>query len=81
MMPLNYGAVEDFWESPGLQGDQTGQSWRKSIWIFIGRTDAEAKVPILWPLDIKSWLTEKDPDAVKDWRQNKKRIAEDEMVR
>ena len=47
-------------------------------WIFIGRTDAEAEVPILWLPDAKSWLIGKDPDAGKDWRQ-KKRVAEDEM--
>ena len=40
--------------------------------IFIGRTDAEAEVPILWPPDAKSWLIRKDPDAGKDWRQKKK---------
>ena len=38
-------------------------------WIFIGRTDVEAKTPILWPPDVKKWLTGKDPDAGKDWRQ------------
>ena len=48
-------------------------------WIFIGRTDAEA--PILWPLNTKSWLTGKDPNAGKDWRQKEKGAAEDEMVR
>ena len=48
-------------------------------WIFIGRTDAEAKTPILWPLDAKSWLTGKDPDAGKNWRQEKG-MTEDEMV-
>ena len=48
-------------------------------WIFIGRTDAEA--PILWPLNAKSWLTGKDPNAGKDWRQKEKGAAEDEMVR
>ena len=37
-------------------------------WIFIGRTDAEAETPILWPQDAKNWLTGKDPDAEKDWR-------------
>ena len=37
-------------------------------WIFIGKTDAEAEVPILWSLDLKSWLTGKDPDAGEDWR-------------
>ena len=36
-------------------------------WIFIGRIDAEAEVPILWPPDLESWLTGKDPDAGKDW--------------
>ena len=38
-------------------------------WIFIGRTDAEAETPILWPPDAKSWLTRKDPDAGRDWRR------------
>ena len=47
-------------------------------WIFIGRTDAEA--PILWPPDVKSRLTRKDPDAGKDWGQEEKWMAEDEMV-
>ena len=42
-------------------------------WIFIGRTDAEA--PILWPPDAKNWLIWKDPDAGKDWRQEKKRMT------
>ena len=41
-------------------------------WIFFGRTDAEAEAPILWPPDVKSWLTGKDSDAGKDWRQEKK---------
>ena len=49
-------------------------------WIFIGRTDAEAKTPILWPRDAKSWLIWKDPDAGKEWRQEGKGTAEDEMV-
>ena len=38
-------------------------------WIFIGRTDAEAETPILWPPDVKSWLIGKYPDAGKDWGQ------------
>ena len=50
------------------------------FWIFIGRTDAEAEAPILWPPDVKNWLTGKDPDAGKDWRQDKKGTTEDEMV-
>ena len=49
-------------------------------WIFIGRADTEAKTPILWPPDVKNWLIEKDPDAGKDWRQEKKEMTEDEMV-
>ena len=48
------------------------------LWIFIGRTDAEA--PILWPLDVKSWLTGKDFEAGNDWRQEEKRATEDEVV-
>ena len=49
-------------------------------WIFIGRTDAEAETPILWPPDAKSWLIWKDPDAGKDWRDEEKGTTEDEMV-
>ena len=48
--------------------------------IFIGRTDAEAETPILWPPDGKNWLTGKDPDDGKDWRQEEKGMTEDEMV-
>ena len=48
-------------------------------WIFIGRTDAEAEAaPILWPSNMKSWLTGKDPDVGKDWGQEKE-MTEDEM--
>ena len=49
-------------------------------WIFIGRTDAEAETLILCPPDVKNWLTGKDPDDGKDWRQEAKRTAEGEMV-
>ena len=48
-------------------------------WIFIGRTDAEVEVPLLWPPDVKSWFIGKDPDAGKDWRQEKG-MAEGEMA-
>ena len=48
-------------------------------WIFIGRTDAEAEPPILWPTDVKNWLIWKDPDAGKDWRQEEKGMTLDEM--
>ena len=50
-------------------------------WIFIGRTDAEAEAPILWPSDMMSWLVGKGLDARKDWGQKEKGMAEDEMVR
>ena len=49
-------------------------------WVFFGRTDVEAETPVLWPLDAKSWLIWKDPDAGKDWRQEEKGMTEDEMV-
>ena len=49
-------------------------------WIFIGRTDAEAETPILWPPEAKNWLIGKDPDAGKDWRREEKGMTEDEMV-
>ena len=49
-------------------------------WIFVGRTCAKAEAPILWPPDVKSRLTGKDPDAGKDWRQEEKGMTEDEMV-
>ena len=70
-------AGEDCWESLEIkpvnaQGNQP--------WIFIGRTDAEAEAPKLWPLDAKSQLTGKDPDAGKDWRQKKKGVAENKMI-
>ena len=49
-------------------------------WIFIVRTDAEAKAPILWPPDAKNQLIGKDPDAGKDLRQEEKGVTRDEMV-
>ena len=49
-------------------------------WIFIGKTDAEAETPILQPPDAKNLLIEKDPNAGKDWRQEEKGVAEDEMI-
>ena len=49
-------------------------------WIFVGRTDAEAEAPIFWPPDAKNWLIWKDPNAGKDWRQEKKGTTDDEMI-
>ena len=79
-MFLNCGPGEDSWESLEQQGDQTGQSRGNQPWIFIGRTDAEAEVPILWLPDMKSWLIGKHPDTGKDWQQEKKRSTADEIV-
>ena len=50
------------------------------FWIFIGRTDAEAEAPVLWPPDEKNWFTGKDPNAFKDWRREEKETTEDELV-
>ena len=49
-------------------------------WLFIGRIDAEAEAPIVWPPDVKNWLIGKDLDAEKDWRREEKGTTEDEMV-
>ena len=54
-------------------------NWDQS-WVFIGRTDAEAETPILWPPDAESWLIWKDPDAGIDWGQEEKGTTEDEIV-
>ena len=48
--------------------------------MFIGRTDAEAETPILWPPDAKNWLIWKNLDAEKDWRWEEKGMTEGEMV-
>ena len=60
------------WTAIHPKGDQS--------WVFTGRTDTEAETPTLWPPDVKSWLTGKDPDAGKDWGQEEKGMTEDEMV-
>ena len=53
---------------------------RYQSWIFIGKMDAEAEAPILWPPDVKSWLIGKDSDAGRDWKWEEKGTTEDEMV-
>ena len=79
-MLLNCGVGEDSLESLGLQEIKPINPERNQSWIFIERTDGEAKAPILWPPDGTSWLIRKDPDAGKDWGQEKKGMTEDEMV-
>ena len=54
MMLLNCGVGEDSWESLGLQGDQPVHPKGDQSWVFIGRTDAEAEAPILWPPHVKN---------------------------
>ena len=49
-------------------------------WVFIGRTDAKAETPVLWPPHAKNWLMGKDSDAGRDWGQEKKGTTEDEMA-
>ena len=66
--PLDYKEIQPVHP----KGDQS--------WVFFGRTDAKAETPKLWVPHVKSWLIGKDPDAGKDWRQEKKRMTENEMV-
>ena len=81
MILLNCGDVEDSWEFLRLQVDPISVNPKGTqSWIFIGRIDADAEAPILWPQDVKSWLIGKDSDAGKDWRQEEKGITVDEMV-
>ena len=80
LMLLNCGVGQDSWEFFGLQGDPPVNPKENQSWIFIGRANAEPEAPILWPLDARNWLIGKDPDAEKEWRQEEKGTAEDEMV-
>ena len=79
LMLLNCGAGEHFWSPLDCKIQPVHPKGNQS-WIFIQRTDTEAEAPILWPSDVKSQLTGKDPDAGKGGRQ-KKGVTEDEMVR
>ena len=74
-------ALEKILESP-LDCKEIQQVHPKvdQSWVFIGRADAEAETPIIWPLHAKSWLIWKDPDAGKDWGQGEKGMTEDDMV-
>ena len=49
-------------------------------WTLVGKTNADTEAPVLWPADVKTQFTGKDPNAGKDWRQKEKRVAEAEMV-
>ena len=69
---LNCGVGEDSWESLGLQGDPTSPFWRRSTLGFLGRNDAKAETPVLWPPHAKSWLIGKDSDAGRDWERRRR---------
>ena len=74
--------LENILESPlDCKGIKLVHPEGNQPWIVIGRTDADAEAPILWPPDTKSQLIGKDPDAGKDWKQKEKGAAEDEMAR
>ena len=66
--PLDYNEIQPVHP----KGDQS--------WVFIGRTDAEAETPILWPPHAKSWLVGKDPNVGRDLGQEEKETTEDEMA-
>ena len=72
------------WRTPESPLDSKEIQWvhlkGNQSWIFIGRTDSEAEIPILWLPDVKNWLIWKASDAGKDWRQEEKGTTEDEMV-
>ena len=53
---------------------------KNQSWVFIGRTDAKAETPILWPPHEKCCLIGKDSDAGRDWGQEEKGMTEDEMA-
>jgi len=78
-MLSNCGAGEDIESHLDSKKIKPVNPKGNQFWIFIGRTHAEAETPILWPFDVKSRFTEKDPDAVKNWGQEEKGETEDEM--
>ena len=79
LMLLNCGAGEDSWEFLDCKEIKPVNPKGNQYWTFIGRTDAEAEAPVLWPPDAKNWLLGKDPDSGKDWRQEEMGTTEDEM--
>ena len=80
LMLLNCGVGKSL-ESPlDCKEIQAVHSKGDQSWVFIGRTDAEAKTPILWPPHVRSWLIGKDPEAGRDWGQEDKGMTEDEMA-
>ena len=79
-MLLNYGAGENSWESLDCKEIKPVNPKGNQLWIFTGRTVAEAEDPVLWPPEAKSQLTGKDPDGAEDWGQEEKGMTEDEAT-
>ena len=76
----HYGFDLNFLSTLDCKEIQPVHSKGDQSWVFIGRTDAKAETPILWPPHTKSWLIGKDSDAGRDWGQEKKGTTEDEMA-
>ena len=76
---LNCGVGEDSWSPLDSKKIKPVNPKGSQSWILIGRTDAEVETPTFWPPDVKNWLIGKDPDAGKDWKQEKG-TTEDEVV-
>ena len=82
LMLSDCGAGEDSFENPlDSKEFKPVNPKENQPWIFIGRTDAEAEAPTLWPPNTKSQLIGRDPDGGKDRKQKEKKTAEDEMVK
>ena len=81
LMLLNCGVGEDFESHLDCKEVQVVHPKGDQSWVFVGRTDAEAETPILWPPHAKSWLIGKDPDGGRDWGHEEKGMTEDEMAR
>ena len=79
-MLWNCGVGEDSGETLNCKEIKPVNPKGNQSWIFTGRTDAEAETPIPWPPAAKSWLIGKDPDAGKDWREEKKGVTENEVI-
>ena len=81
MKPVSVMVLEKTLESPlDCKEIQPIHPKGNQSWIVIGRTDAKAETPTLWPPDAKNWLIGKDPNDGKDWRREEKGTTEDEMV-
>ena len=80
LMLLNCGVGETLGSPLDCKEIQPVHPKADQSWVFIGRTDAKAETPILWPPHAKSWLIKKDPDAGRDWGQEEKKTTKNEMA-